>query len=458
MPAGDLEKAKIAYQFGADACYGSTSAFSMRTREIGFDYKTLAEAINFAHSIGKKFYVTLNTYPHEFELSDIRKHAKKLIAMSPDAIILADAGIFQIVKITIDNYSSSLSRSPVKNSSRLRSNNKIEIHLSTQANTTNSESIKFWAKQGVDRFILAREVSLEEIIEIRKNVPKKIKIETFVHGAMCMSISGRCHLSNYLTGRDANRGACAQVCRWGFAVSEEKRAGQYMPVEQDEKYSYIFNAKDLNMIEHLDKLATAGIDSFKVEGRNKSIYYCAIVARAYRKAIDLICHPDSPAGEEGSRVGKILRSAQNDRIKILSKELSTVSTRGYCTGFYFGKPNDEATNYKTSRAQSKWDFVGIVKSVIPSEAEGSISGSPIKSGMTSECHYIAEGRGEIFPGNRIEIVTPDKIIKMKLNNLISAKGQLLEKINPNYKFIITCKEKIPNNSMIRIKTSNKKQP
>lgn len=419
MPAGDLEKAKIAYQFGADACYGSTSAFSMRTREIGFDYKTLAEAIDYAHSIGKKFYVTLNTYPHEFELADIRKHAKKLISMNPDAIILADAGILTIVKKIIGDK-------------------KIEVHLSTQANTTNSESIKFWAKQGVDRFILARELSLKEIIEIRKNIPKKIKIEAFVHGAMCMSISGRCHLSNYLTGRDANRGACAQVCRWGFAVSEEKRAGQYMPIEQDDNYSYIFNAKDLNMIEHLDKLATAGISSFKVEGRNKSIYYCAIVARAYRKTIDLLCHPDSPTGEEGSQLNSDSSASPQNDMKKISNELSTVSSRGYCTGFYFAKPNNKVTNYKTSRAHSEWDFVALIKSKL------------------SDNQYLAEGRGEIFPGNKIEIVTPDKIIKIKLNKIVSPKGQELDKVNPGYKFVITLKENIPTNSIIRVKSETKR--
>jgi len=431
MPAGDLEKAKIAYQFGANACYGSTSAFSMRTREIGFDYKTLKEAIDFAHSIGKKFYVTLNTYPHEFELAGIKKHAKKLISMNPDAIILADAGVLSIVKKIIDNYYSSMSKSPISSSSRLRSNRKIELHLSTQANTTSSESIKFWAKQGVSRFVLARELSLKEIIEIRKNIPKKIKIEAFVHGAMCMSISGRCHLSNYLTGRDANRGACAQVCRWGFAVSEEKRVGQYMPVEQDENYFYIFNAKDLNMIEHLDKLATAGISSFKVEGRNKSIYYCAVVARAYRKAIDALKLDDRP---------KVFKES--------AKELRTVSSRDYSTGFYFGKPSSEATNYKTSRAQSGWDFVGIVKNNVKN-AHRNITqkGHRIKS----IDQYLAEGRGEIFPGNKIEIVTPDKIIKIKLDKIVSPKGQELEKVNPSYEFVITSKEDIPTNSMIRIR-------
>jgi len=438
MPAGDLEKAKIAYQFGADACYGSTSAFSMRTREIGFDYKTLKEAIDFGHKIHKKFYVTLNTYPHEFELTAIKKHTKKLIAMQPDAIILADSGILSIVKKTIDAYSSSLSRSSNKNSSRINSNHKIEIHLSTQANTTNSESIKFWAKQGVDRFILARELSLKEIIEIRKNVPKKIKIETFVHGAMCMSISGRCHLSNYLTGRDANRGACAQVCRWGFAVSEEKRKGQYLPVEEDHTYSYIYNAKDLNMIEHLDKLSAAGISSFKIEGRNKSIYYCAIVARAYREAIDLLCNNVAINQYNNEKVGHNDK-ANSSAIRSIARELDSVSSRGYSTGFYFGKPSEQDINYKTSRAQSKWNFVAIIKSKI------------------SANQYLAEGRGEIFSGDRIEIVTPNKIIKIKLNKLISPKDKKLDKINPSYEFVINSKENIPSNSMIRARKGQQKK-
>lgn len=432
MPAGDLEKAKIAFQFGADACYGSTSAYSMRTREIGFDYKTLKEAVDYAHSIGKKFYITLNTYPHELELTGLKKHAKKLLSMGPDAIILADPGIFAFVKKEIGKK-------------------KIEIHLSTQANTTNSESIKFWHKLGVKRFILAREVSLEEIKKIVKNVPKSAVIETFVHGAMCNSVSGRCNLSNYLTGRDANRGTCVQACRWEYYIVEKSRLMQPIPLEEDMIGSYIFNSKDLCMIEHLKELAGAGVQSFKVEGRNKSIYYAAIVARAYRKAIDNIDNK------------KILKQ--------LAKELDTVTSRGYSTGFYFGKPSSEDINYTTSRPTSDWQFVGIIKdksqetrnkkqtnsnlqnsNIKPSHSESAMADeeSPPNSYHLKPNTYLVEGRNEIFPKENIEIVTPGDVVKIKVKKFISNKGEKLEKINPGYMFVLESKKDLPINSMIRL--------
>lgn len=424
MPAGDIEKAKIAYQFGADACYGSTSAFSMRTREIGFNYKTLKEVIDYAHSIGKKFYVTLNTYPHEFELTKIKTHAKKLIDMNPDAIIVADAGILAIVKKLIDE-------SPT--SPRLRRAGRIrpEIHLSTQANTTNSESIKFWAKQGVSRIILARELSLKEIAKIRKSVPKKITIEAFVHGAMCNSVSGRCNLSNYLSFRDANRGACVQACRWKFALVEEKRPGQFIPVEEDDEGSYIYNSRDLCMIEHLKELADAGIGSFKIEGRNKSIYYAAIVARAYRKAIDIICHPERSEGSEDSS-----HSAQNDILR-LRQELSTVTSRGYSTGFYFGRPTDADINYESSRPTSDWQFVGIVKEA--------------KSYQLKANSYLIEARNEILPKTKLEIVTPTEIYITRPTKYVAPDGTIIEKPNPNTLFVLNIKKDLPVNSMIRAK-------
>jgi len=434
MPAGDLEKAKIAFQFGADAVYGSTSAYSMRTREIGFDYKTLKEAVDYAHSINKKFYITLNTYPHELELPGLKKHAKKLLAMNPDAIILADPGIFSFVKKEIDKYSSSKARSLKSKSSRVNSNG-IEIHLSTQANTTNSESIKFWHKQGVKRFILAREVSLEEIKQIVKNVPKSAVIETFVHGAMCNSVSGRCNLSNYLTGRDANRGTCVQACRWEYYIVEKSRLMQPIPLEEDMTGSYIFNSKDLCMIEHLKELADAGVQSFKVEGRNKSIYYAAIVARAYRLAIDSL-PPVIPTLLEGS-----LYKSNKKIIKKLVEELSTVTSRGYSTGFYFGKPTNEDINYTTSRPTSDWQFVGIVKEKL----------SPPNSQQLTADSYLIEGRNEIFPKEHIEVVTPADVVKLKVKKFISNKGEILEKINPGYLFILESKKDLPINSMIRLK-------
>lgn len=397
MPAGDLQKAKIAYQYGADACYGSTSAFSMRTREIGFTYKTLKEAVDYAHLINKKFYVTCNVYPHEFELKKIKAHIRKLISIRPDALIVADPGI---LKLTIDAINPPTATPGVAVGG-------VEIHLSTQANTTNSESIKFWHKMGVKRFILARELSLKEIAEIKNNIPKSVVLETFVHGAMCNSVSGRCNLSNYLSYRDANRGACVQPCRWKYSLVEEKRPNQFIPIEENGDGSYIYNSKDLKMIEHLDKLKKAGVKSFKIEGRNKSIYYCAVVARAYRKAID--------------------KTASS------KKELETVTNRGYSTGFYFGRPTKEDINYKTSRPTSSWQFVGIIKKKL----------APAK--------YLVECRNEIKKDSWVEIVTPDKIFGEKLTKFSTPKGIDLPKVNPNDEFILELNHTLPAYSIIRTK-------
>lgn len=463
MPAGDLEKAQIAYQFGADACYGSTSAFSMRTREIGFTYETLKAAIDFAHAAGKKFYVTLNTYPHELELPIIKAHAKKLISMHPDAIIVADPGILTMVKREIEKainrHQGVIAKSKATKqtgNSTIQQLNNIEIHLSTQANSTNSETIKFWADQGVSRVILARELSLTEIAKIRKAVPKKITIEAFVHGAMCNSVSGRCNLSNYLSYRDANRGACVQACRWKFALVEEKRPGQYIPIEEDDMGSYIYNSRDLCMIDHLDEMANAGIGSFKVEGRNKSIYYAAIVARAYRKAIDSTCHPEFISGLQ-----EISKQVRND-IQNIAKELQTVTSRGYSTGFYFGKPTDADINYETSRPSSGWQFVGIIKKKMQDSRYDPPAGAQTNSGSQSSnskinltkqqfCNYIVETRNEILPGSRVEIVTPNEIIRLKLNKFTAPNGEPIEKPNPNTLFVLKTKKDLPINSMIRAK-------
>lgn len=500
MPAGDLEKAKIAYQFGADACYGSTSSFSMRTREIGFDYKTLQKAINYAHSIGKKFYVTLNIYPHEFELAKIKAHAKKLIKMNPDAIIVADPGILAIVvkelKI-LKNEKLTMSlrgiRRLAKTKQSIRKNliNNIELHLSTQANATNSEAIKFWASQGISRIILAREVSLKEIKEIRKKIPNKIVLEAFVHGAMCNSVSGRCNLSNYLSFRDANRGACVQACRWKYALIEEKRPNQYIPIEEDEKGAYIFNSRDLCMIEHLEELKDAGIGSFKVEGRNKSIYYCAIVARAYRKMIDLKnnrhSRPDRESIEmdprlrgddklidqeidknnnEATAFGGVLQSQRLPfgdaaTMKQCNNELLTVTSRGYSTGFYFGKPTDADIDYKSSRPTSAWQFVGIVKGKTEDDTHrfSTLKGHGKDNERTTNDkrpttnHYLIECRNEILPNTTVEIVTPNEIYRTKLKEFVAEDGDMLPKANPNMEFILESKYELPINSMMRSKIS-----
>lgn len=454
MPAGDLEKARIAYQFGADACYGSTSAFSMRTREIGFDYKTLKEAVDYAHSIRKKFYITCNVFPHELEIKNIKAHIKKLVSMHPDAIIIADPGILQIVTKELKNIktkiqgSSSLQggrsleysgQAPQSSNLTIQQFNNIEIHLSTQANATNSEAIKFWARQGVSRIILPRELSIKEITEIRRHVPKTIVLEAFVHGAMCNSVSGRCNLSNYLSYRDANRGACVQACRWKYALVEEKRPNQFIPVDEDSVGSYIYNSKDLNMIEHLDKLRDAGIESFKIEGRNKSIYYAAIVARAYHKAIDKMA--------KGFGI-------KDSELSELRKELGTVTSRGYSTGFYFGNPTDADINYQTSRPTSDWQFAGVVKKKLkcrPGRSERSHHQKDIPATPQNDNLYLVECRNEIKKDSWVEIVTPNKIFRKKITKFISPTGEELEKVNPNDQFILLSKALLDKNSMIRLK-------
>ncbi|OGD62739.1 hypothetical protein A2215_02380 [Candidatus Berkelbacteria bacterium RIFOXYA2_FULL_43_10] len=449
MPSGDLEKAKIAFQFGADACYGSTPAFSMRTREVGFTLATLNKAIEYAHSINKNFYVTVNIFPHENELVAIKNHLAKIISMKPDAIIVADLGVLALANKLKSRSASGGSQEA----------NKLEIHLSTQANATNSEAIKQYAKFGVKRVILPREISIDNIKRIRKVLPKKIELEAFVHGAMCMSVSGRCHLSNYFTGRDANHGQCVQSCRWNYALIEEKRPNEIMSIEEDMNYSYIFNARDLCMIEHLDKLRDAGITSFKVEGRNKSIYYCAIVARAYRKMIDLTCHPEFISGSH-----EIPKQVRND-IKILKAELDTITSRGYSTGFYFGKPSQKDINDKSSRPHSDWQFVGIIKKVITSETKQPSDCHPVLDTGSKNSEkllvdsrlrgndkvYLVEVRNEIKSGTVVEILTPDKIYSMRLDKLITPDGKTLPKANPGHELIIEHEIPLPVNSVIRNK-------
>ncbi|MCK5767344.1 MAG: U32 family peptidase, partial [Candidatus Atribacteria bacterium] len=260
-PAGNLEKLKIAIIYGADAVYLGGENFGLRAGAKNFTLKALAEGINFAHERGKRIYLTLNIIAHNEDLVGLPEYVRQLKKLHLDGLIISDPGILSIVKEILPE---------------------MEIHLSTQANTTNYASVNFWYQQGVKRIILARELSLEEIKEIAQKVPDDMKIETFVHGAMCISYSGRCLLSNYMTGRDANRGDCAHSCRWKYSLMEEKRPGEYFPVYEDEKGAYFFNSKDLCMIEHVPVLIKAGISALKIEGRMKSAYYVANVVKAYR--------------------------------------------------------------------------------------------------------------------------------------------------------------------------------
>jgi U32 family peptidase len=369
-PAGDLEKLKTAFLYGADAVYASTPKFSMRTREIGFTEKSLKEGIAYAHSLGKKIYLTLNTFPHSSEIEALKKHAKKTVALKPDAIIVADPGTLAYIK-TIT---------------------KIPIHLSTQANTTNYLSAEFWRKQGVKRIVLARELSLKNIKLISKH--SKIEIEAFVHGAMCMAYSGRCQISNYMLGRDPNKGVCAQPCRYKYRLyelEEDSRKGQKYQMYEDEAGSYILNSKDLCMIEHIPELIDAGVTSFKIEGRLKGIYYVGAVTRAYRQAIDQ--YFENP------------NQYKTNRTKY-KNELKKTSSRGFETGFYFHKANKNTNNYITPRAKSNWDLLGIVKDYQDGE-------------------MIVELNNRTIVGSRIEIITPVHIIKSKISRMVSNKKEIV---------------------------------
>ncbi|HHV72181.1 MAG TPA: U32 family peptidase [Clostridia bacterium] len=326
-PAGDLEKLKMAVLYGADAVYMGGTKYGLRAFANNFNLGQMEEGINFAHQHGVKVYVTVNIIPHNEDLVDLPNYLKLLSKLRVDAIIVSDPGVIRIAKETVPD---------------------LPLHLSTQANCTNWAAAKFWADQGISRIILARELSLKEIKEIRSKLPD-IQLETFVHGAMCISYSGRCLLSNYLAGRDANRGECAQACRWNYRLMEEKRPGEYLPVFEDERGTYIFNSKDLNMLEYIPQLVRAGINSFKIEGRMKSVYYVATVVRAYRQCLDAYFNdPDNYKPDPE-----------------LIEELNKVSHREYFTGFFFGKPGSEGQIYQTSSYIRSHDFVGLVKEYLP---------------------------------------------------------------------------------------------
>jgi putative protease len=322
-PAGSPEKMKYAFAYGADAVYCGIPDFSMRARINAFDAKSLKVAVEEAHSLGKKIYVTLNIYAHNKHLEKLVKHIKYLRKIKPDAIILSDPGVLNLVKKYYPE---------------------AEIHLSTQANATNSEAVKFWASQGIKRIILAREVSLQDIKEIHKDNPE-VELEYFVHGAMCMSYSGRCVLSQWMSGRSANLGDCSQPCRWKYngtkkmTVENEKKEFE-IDLEEDQSGTYFFNSKDLNLLAHLDKLKKAGVTSFKIEGRNKSVFYLATVTRAYRKVLD------------NFKSSKILKEQQ--------KELGSLMNRGYTTGFLLGEAQQ---NFSGSHQKPNFQFVGEVLSV-----------------------------------------------------------------------------------------------
>lgn len=352
IPASSLEVLKTAVVFGADAVYIGGEAFGLRAKAKNFSMEDMRKGIEFAHDHGVKVHVTANILAHNSDLPGVREYFEELRELQPDALIIADPGVFDIAKEVCPE---------------------IDCHISTQANNTNYGTYNFWYRQGAKRVVSARELSLKEIRELRSHIPEDLEIETFVHGAMCISYSGRCLLSNYFTGRDANRGACTHPCRWKYAVVEETRPGEYMPVYENERGTYIFNSKDLCMIEHIPELIEAGIDSFKIEGRMKTALYVATVARTYRKAID-----DYLADPELYR----------KNMPWYLDQISNCTYRKFTTGFFFGKPDDDAQIYDSNTYVKEYTYLGIA--------------GEIRDGM---CRI--EQRNKFSVGETVEIMKPN---------------------------------------------------
>ena len=320
-PAGDMERLKIALAYGADAVYLGGKNFGLRAFSENFSPEELHEACRYAHERGRKVYVTVNMFPHNADMEALPAYLKLLGEVGCDAILVADPGVFRTAREVIPA---------------------MPVHISTQANTTNWQSALFWQEQGAERVVLARELSLEEIKEIRAKT--SLELECFIHGAMCVSYSGRCLMSAYMTGREANRGECAQPCRWRYALVEEKRPGEFFPIEEDERGTYILNSRDLCLLEQLPALAAAGVESFKIEGRMKSVHYLATVIRVYRQALDSL----------GSSEGFILSGGWRP-------ELDKIASRGYTTGFFDGSPDNDTQEYDTVRVLPDWEYAGLVR-------------------------------------------------------------------------------------------------
>ena len=369
IPASSLEVLKTAVIFGADAVYIGGEAFGLRAKAKNFSMEEMKEGIEFAHAHDVKVYVTANILAHNDDLEGVREYFEELREIKPDALIIADPGVFEIAKEVCPE---------------------IERHISTQANNTNYATYNFWYRQGASRVVSARELSLKEIKEIRERIPEDLEIETFVHGAMCISYSGRCLLSNYFTGRDANQGACTHPCRWKYAVVEEKRPGEYLPVYENERGTYIFNSKDLCMIEHIPELIDAGIDSFKIEGRMKTALYVATVARTYRKAID-----DYQKDPE----------LYKKNMPWYLDQISNCTYRQFTTGFFFGKPDHETQIYDNNTYIREYTYLGIVGAV--------------ENGLAR-----IEQRNKFSVGGTIEIMKPDgSNVEAKVLRILNEDGE-----------------------------------
>ena len=405
IPASSLEVLKVAVIYGADAVYIGGEAFGLRAKAKNFTIEEMAEGVEFAHAHGVKVYVTANILAHNGDLMAAEKYFRELDEkVHPDALIISDPGLFTVAKEVVPN---------------------IDIHISTQANNTNFGTYNFWRKMGATRVVTARELSLREIKEIRDNIPEEFEIETFIHGAMCISYSGRCLLSSFLAGRDANRGACTHPCRWKYYVMEESRPGQYMPVYENERGTYIFNSKDLCMIEHIPELIEAGIDSYKIEGRMKTALYVATVARTYRLAIDdYMKSPDY----------------YRERIPFYKEEIAKCTYRQYTTGFFFGKPDENTQIYDSNTYNKEYTYLGIVQ---------------IEDGK-----YAIEQRNKFTVGEEIEVMKPDgRNIQVTVKSIQDENGVMMESApHPKQKLYIDLGVELENFDILRRKEEDTEVP
>ena len=373
IPASSLEVLKTAVVFGADAVYIGGEAFGLRAKAKNFSMENMKEGIAFAHAHGVKVYVTANILAHNRDLEGVRAYFEELKEIKPDALIIADPGVFMLAKEICPE---------------------IERHISTQANNTNYLTYQFWYQQGAKRVVSARELSMEELRELRAHIPEDLEIETFVHGAMCISYSGRCLLSNYFTGRDANQGACTHPCRWKYAVMEESRPGEYLPVYENERGTYIFNSKDLCMIEHIPELLESGIDSFKIEGRMKTALYVATVARTYRKAIDDCLKS---------------RELYEEHMPWYKEQIAACTYREFTTGFFYGKPDESSQIYDNNTYQKGYTYLGIVGDV------------------DAENYIHLEQRNKFSVGEMIEIMKPDgENLAVRVEAILNEEGEAME--------------------------------
>lgn len=399
-PGGSLEKLKVAIMYGADAVYIGGESFSLRVAAENFSKEEIKEGIEFAHERGKKVYLTANIIPHNCDIDEFEEYIEEIKEFDFDGILVADPGMLDVVREKAPN---------------------IPIHISTQANNTNYRSALFWYKQGAKRVVLAREMTLDEIKEIRQRIPEDMEIEAFVHGAMCISYSGRCLLSNYMTGRDSNQGACAHPCRWNYSLVEETRPGEYMDVFENERGTFIFNSKDLYMIDHIPEIIESGITSLKIEGRVKTAFYVATVVGAYRREIDR--YFENPKGYKFNPEE--------------AEELCKVSHRPYCNGFYFGKADEKSQVYTSSSYIRDYDLIAMVTDYDE------------KTGMVT-----VSQRNRFFVGEELEIIQPKKpYFKFTIDYMENENGESID-VAPHAQMTVRfkCPVYIGEGAMIRRKS------